>query len=175
MLHLERAPYFRALLRRQKVAFVGQYAGEMRAAFSDPNYRKSYVAKRGLKLDEVGQLLWDCGITQSRPGYPDEVLEVLTQALTYKPERKSNTTVRLAEMLSDGKLYRQSEIRRALSLGPDADVGRLIRRLRQNPYKVDLRKVKTASGLRYGVVSKDLNKLRQYAAHEALEEAREWA
>jgi hypothetical protein len=168
MLHLERAPYFRGLLRRQKVAIAGQYAGEMRHAFDEPNLMKSYVAKRGLKLDEVGQLLWDCGLVESRPGLPDEVLEVLAQALTYKPERKSSTTVRLAEMLSDGKLYHQHQIRRALSMGPDADVGRLIRRLRQNPYKVEIRKVPTASGLRYGVASKDLDRLRQYAAHEAM-------
>lgn len=171
MPNLEHAPYFRGLLRRQKVALVGQYAGEMRRAFDEPNLMKSYVAKRGLKLDEIGQLLWDCGLVESRPGYPDEVLDVLHQALTYKPERKCSTTVRLAEMLSDGKLYRQCEIRRALSLGPDADVGRHIRRLRQNPYNVELRKVPTASGLRWGVASKDLNRLRQYAAHEAMEEA----
>lgn len=166
LLHLERAPYFRGLIRRQKISISGQYAGEMRRALDEPNFTKSFVAKRGLKLDEVGELLWDCGIAESRPGFPDEVLDILSQALTYKPERQSNTAVRLAEMLSDGKLYRQHEIRRALSLGPDADVGRLIRRLRQNPFRVEIRKVQTASGLRYGVSAGSLSRLRQFAPAE---------
>lgn len=171
MLHLERAPYFRGLLRRSKVCIDPSFSGECRRLFEDESRRKSFVARRGMTLDSVGELLWDCGICDSRPGYPTEILEILDQVLDHEAVMQSSLTLKLAEMLSDGKLYRLSEIRRALSMGPDADVGRLVRRLRQYPFSVGLRKVKTASGLRYGVIAADLHKLKQFIPVDEASEA----
>jgi hypothetical protein len=130
-MNLDVAPQVRARLRLVKMRMDKCHAREMRRFLTD-SMRKSYVASRGLQLDDVGELLWDAGLTTERPDDATSILAALECVLHHKSERKIGVDQRVAWFLSDGKPHTRRDIRIGLSLGQDVCIGSAIRRLRSS-------------------------------------------
>lgn len=142
MWHLrdEELPAARSLLRRVKIQVDPMWRGELRRLAADPRLRKSYFSRRGLPLDRVGEALWSAGYLVERPDI-NETLEVIAYVMSASSPRADSLPVRICQSV-DERPFTKRDLRTWLSISPDVDLGRALRRLRPLGFTVSRQRIR---------------------------------
>lgn len=81
ILQTDRTRDLARLVHAKRVRIDPQYRGELVRLFDNPKARMAYFSKHGLTVDQLGEAIWDAGLTNERPSC-DEVLELLERLFT---------------------------------------------------------------------------------------------